>query len=215
MPTLSGPTKEFEVDDQGFLTDSRTWDESFARLLAPRVGIPDGLTDRHWTIIHFIRQSAAEIGRCPLVYQTCKMNNLRLAELRQLFPTGYLRGACRLAGLTYADAPPGAADRFDDEIPRSDQKRSYEVDAHGFLIDADAWDDAFASGKAEELGMDILSDESWKIVFWLRHEYQISGRVPTVYETCEAHGLEFRDLENLFPTGYHRGAIKISGLRVR
>ncbi len=39
--------------------------------------------------------------------------------------------------------------------------------------------------------------------------------VPTVYETCEENRIEIEDLEALFPDGYHRGAVKISGLRVR
>ena len=37
--------------------------------------------------------------------------------------------------------------------------------------------------------------------------------VPTVYEACADNGLELEDLEQLFSDGYHRGAVKLAGLR--
>jgi tRNA 2-thiouridine synthesizing protein E len=36
-----------------------------------------------------------------------------------------------------------------------------------------------------------------------------------VTETCEANDLDIDELEQLFPDGYHRGAVKIAGLRLR
>ena len=34
-------------------------------------------------------------------------------------------------------------------------------------------------------------------------------------ETCEANDIDLDELEQLFPDGYHRGVIKIAGLRLR
>ena len=34
-------------------------------------------------------------------------------------------------------------------------------------------------------------------------------------ETCEANDIDIDELEQLFPDGYHRGAVKIAGLRLR
>jgi hypothetical protein len=42
-------------------------------------------------------------GKCPLVYETARMNRLHLEELKKLFPAGYLRGACKLAGITHQE----------------------------------------------------------------------------------------------------------------
>ena len=42
-----------------------------------------------------------------------------------------------------------------------------------------------------------------------------AGRVATLFETCDALNLDIGELEELFPTGYHRGAVKIAGLRVK
>jgi tRNA 2-thiouridine synthesizing protein E len=38
---------------------------------------------------------------------------------------------------------------------------------------------------------------------------------PSVTETCEVNDLDIEELEQLFPDGYHRGAVKIAGLRLR
>lgn len=43
--------------------------------------------------------------------------------------------------------------------------------------------------------------------------YEEHKRVPTVYVTCEDTGVELDLLERLFPDGYHRGLVKIAGLR--
>ncbi len=52
------------------------------------------------------------------------------------------------------------------------------------------------------------------MIQFLRKHHAATGLVPTVYETCNANGLELEDLEQLFPDGYERGAVKIAGLSV-
>ena len=61
----------------------------------------------------------------------------------------------------------------------------------------------------------MLTNKHWGVIRFLRQSYMENGQVPTVFETCERCGLEIEDLERLFPDGYHRGAVKIAGLRVR
>ncbi len=98
-----GP-KSYLTDDEGFLVDLDDWDEAFAEGMAAACGISGDLTPEHWKVIRFIRDCYRDYRRCPLVYQTCKLNGLKLAEPQRLFPTGYLRGACRLAGISYRDS---------------------------------------------------------------------------------------------------------------
>jgi tRNA 2-thiouridine synthesizing protein E len=50
---------------------------------------------------------------------------------------------------------------------------------------------------------------------FLRQRFATNNIVPTVYETCEANHIELEELQRLFPDGYHRGAVKLGGLRVR
>ncbi len=76
------------------------------------------------------------------------------------------------------------------------------------------WDEDFAINKSIELKMpESLTDQHWKIIRFLRKRFQETGSVPTVYEACESNQIEIEDLERLFPDGYHRGAVKVSGLR--
>ena len=93
--------KTYKVDARGFLLDANEWDEGFADGMAPQVGIYNGLTEEHWKVIHFIRNTFEEMNVCPLVYVACKKNDIGLGDLEKLFPTGYLRGVCKLAGVTY------------------------------------------------------------------------------------------------------------------
>jgi TusE/DsrC/DsvC family sulfur relay protein len=232
METLTFRGKSYKIDDQGFIQDWRDWDEAFAEGSAPEVGIDGGLTDGHWEVIRHIRARFHESGECPLVFSTCRALGLRLKELETLFPRGYLRGACRLAGITYRDRfvnyfgepsaattpPPGgegsvAGAPAPSELPL--QSKVYRVDAWGFLVDAAEWDALYASNKAREMKLPVLSEKHWRVLDSLRTAFEETGTVPTVFECCKANGLELEELEALFPDGYHRGAVKIAGLCVR
>jgi tRNA 2-thiouridine synthesizing protein E len=214
----------YRVDGDGFLVDFADWDESFAESMAPAFGIAGGLTPKHWEVIHYIRRMFSEYGRCPLVYHTCKANGLRIRDLQTLFPSGYLRGACRLAGVTYkqgyhgsgslpAAAARPAADRQPESAATAPAK-SYTIDVHGFLVDPGQWDEAYAANRAAEMKVERLTDAHWKVLRFLRERHAASGVVPTIYETCASNDLELEDLERLFPDGYQRGAVKLAGLRV-
>jgi tRNA 2-thiouridine synthesizing protein E len=103
MSAVKYKGKTYEVDEMGFLLDHHQWDENFAEGAAAFNDIPEGLSKRHWKVIYFIRDTFDEQGRCPLVYETCHANNLKMKDLGELFPSGYLRGACKLAGVTYRE----------------------------------------------------------------------------------------------------------------
>ncbi len=213
--------KIYSTDSQGFLLDYNQWDENFARGMAPEVKIPAGLTREHWRVIHFIREAFKQTGECPLVYQTCKANGLHLKDLKPLFPTGYLRGACKLSGITYKErfvdyygekGPKFGAERVRPEL----EEKVYRVDVRGFLVDSSEWDENFAIHKAREMKMkEGLAEKHWQIVHFLRGYFNQNRQVPTVYETCEANQIDIDELERLFPDGYHRGAVKIAGLQAR
>ena len=219
METMQIKGKTYKVDQLGFLLNYRDWDEDFAEGMAPDLQIPNGLTRKHWQVIHFIRDTLQEYGKCPLVYQTCRMNGLKLRELKELFPTGYLRGACKISGLTYRE---GYLHHYtflplpEEELKTAPPDKHYTVDIRGFLVDPHQWDEQYALYKTEEMKMpQRLTEQHWRIIKYLRETYFKTGEVPTVYETCEALNLEINELGDLFPDGYHRGAVKIAGLRVR
>ncbi len=59
------------------------------------------ISDRHWDGIGHLRDCYLENKETPTVYEVCRVLGETLAELRELFPQGYRRGACRGAGLPF------------------------------------------------------------------------------------------------------------------
>lgn len=218
MKYFTHKNKKYKVDSQGFLMNPNDWDENFAKGMAPKVKITNGLTKQHWKIIYFIRNTFEKMNVCPLVYVACKKNNLGLGDLKRLFPTGYQRGACKLSGITYRE---GYFQYYwlEKNIKRHEyyyNKKIYQIDAQGFLLDPLDWDENFAINKAFETKMpEYLTEEHWKIIYYLREKYKKTKNVPTVYRTCKENQITLEKLEKLFPDGYHRGAIKIAGLKLR
>jgi tRNA 2-thiouridine synthesizing protein E len=76
-------------------------DENFALHKAEEMKMKEGLTDKHWKVIRFLRESFQKNGEVPNVFQTCEANQIELDELERLFPDGYHRGAVKIAGLHY------------------------------------------------------------------------------------------------------------------
>ena len=206
--TLSLGGRDYPVDPENYLVDPDDWDEAFAAGMASMVGIDGDLTERQWEVIRFIRRFWEERGNCPTVHQTCRILGLHLAGFHFLFPSGYQRGACRLAGVSFKA---GLSEPVD--TTSATAQKSYRIDIWGFLLNPDEWDDRFALLKAHEMKLPGgLTGERWRVIRFLRQEYFRIGRIPTVSQTCEAVGIGLDDLEELFPDGYHRGAVKIAGL---
>ena len=211
--------KIFELDSDGFLVNPKKWEPTLAEGLVLESGTSGGLTKEHWDVINCIRGTYEETGKCPTLFETCKAMHLRLGELKRLFPSGYLRGACKMAGITYKEAylrteymQHSAAG-----LHAVAQRQEYRVDVRGFLVDPDEWDEHYAAHRAFDMKLPggQLTKDHWRIIRYLRTTWYKTGNVPTAAETCEANGLEIEGLEKLFPDGYHRGAVKLAGLRVR
>jgi tRNA 2-thiouridine synthesizing protein E len=217
MSTVAFANKNYAVDEDEYLLDFNTWDKDFARAIAPKVGIISGLTEDHWRIISFIRDYYQKTGKCPLVYETVRINRLALQEFQKLFPAGYLRGACKLAGITYKEGylEQSWAEGLSEQIAKGEEGKTYEINVRGFLINPFQWDKQYAVHRAWEMKMPKFTEKHWQIIEFLRERFTKDNLVPTVYETCQATHIDLDELQKLFPDGYHRGAVKIAGLRVR
>ena len=96
MPVVELGGSTYAVDEDGFLADPCLWNKDFASAMAPKLGISEELTDLHWEILAFIRDFYLSTGKCPTVHKTCRIHNLRSADLERLFPCGYRRGRVNL-----------------------------------------------------------------------------------------------------------------------
>ncbi len=101
---LDATRELIETDDEGYLTDPKSWDENIARRLAEREGLV--LDAEHWKIIHYMRGHYDEHQTPPDARHATKfiaeeMGYGRKAgnRLFELFPYGYVKQACKIAGM--------------------------------------------------------------------------------------------------------------------
>jgi tRNA 2-thiouridine synthesizing protein E len=212
LKTFEFRGKIYEVDEDDFLVHPDQWDKNFAEGMAPRTGVSGDLTPEHWDVLWYIREFYLDSGKCPVVHKACKARNLRLTDLQRLFPAGYRRGACKLAGLCYDPQNVKLSG-----VPRSVDLASssliYRTNVRGFLVDPAEWNVDFAEHKWEETKMSgPLTEKHWQIIYYLRAQFVKTGSIPTIYETCQDNGVDIEEFGTLFPDGYHRGAVKIAGL---
>jgi len=219
MINFAYKNQTYNIDEKDFLIDFYQWDEIFAEGMAIKLGMEGSLVKEHWDVLNAIRGTYISGGKCPLVYEICRLCGLRLQELKMLFPDGYLRGACKLAGITYKKGYHGQAGlpKTTEDLNVISANKHYTVDVRGFLIDPLEWDEYYAIFRAFDMKISSgrLSKKHWQIINYLRDCYQKNKIVPTVYKTCEDNQIDITELEKLFPDGYHRGAVKIAGLRAK
>jgi len=87
-----------ETDEDGFLIDSQKWSKEIAVILAEK-DAPQGLTEDHWRVVAFMREYYQDYGTVPPVRMLSRHTDLSLRYIKQLFPSGLTKGACKIAGI--------------------------------------------------------------------------------------------------------------------
>lgn len=203
--------ESYSLDDHGFLDPPSQWEDDFAEGMAKMVGIRSGLTNRHWQLINYLRYKFVEEKTVPVVVLACADNEMRLSELRSLFPTGYHRGACKIAGINY---------RFMYDLNMwltyetwAPLKPRYPLDSLGFLEDPESWDEEFVELLMGQLDPPAVpTDRHLEVIRFLQDFFTVNRMIPTVFEACSANDLSLEELRDLFPAGYRRGACRMAGL---
>jgi TusE/DsrC/DsvC family sulfur relay protein len=98
MPTLQLLDTSIDVDAEGFLQKPEQWNEDLALEIARQAGIAD-LNDRHWLVIHYMRNSYLKSGTAPTIRTLGKDSGVPIKELYQLFPKGPARLAAKIGGI--------------------------------------------------------------------------------------------------------------------
>jgi len=98
MEAVARASQSVEVNDEGFLINGEQWTPEVAEAIAAEVGIGP-LTDRHWKVITFCREDAAQQGTPPGLRRISKLSGVDMKELYQLFPKGPGKLAARISGL--------------------------------------------------------------------------------------------------------------------
>jgi tRNA 2-thiouridine synthesizing protein E len=206
-----GSNKQYTLDEYGYLDSLEQWDEAFAEGMAKCLGVYGGLTPEHWGFIRYLRRKFIKDKTVPLVVNACADNNIRLSRLAFLFPTGYHRGACKIAGINYrfmVDSNPMLTYESYSII-----EAEFRMTKMGFLESFEQWDERFAQIVASEWQLpEGLTEKHWQMIKYLREYFSNTRTIPTVYAACKANGVEVEELRDLFPDGYRRGACRIAGL---
>ena len=91
-----------ERDAEGYLIEPTDWNEDGARALAEEEKIQ--LDDDHWDVIHFMRdyfeeQQVIADARFVIKHLAERMGKDARKKLFELFPYGYVKQACKIAGM--------------------------------------------------------------------------------------------------------------------
>ncbi len=98
MTTVTYAGTPVEVDAEGFLSETDQWNRQVAAEIAAQSGI-EQLTDRHWLVVDFMRDTYLESGSAPSIRTLGKASGVPIKELYQLFPKGPAKLAAKIAGI--------------------------------------------------------------------------------------------------------------------
>ena len=92
-------------DSEGYLVDTEDWSEEWAEMAAKEEGLT--LNDNYWSVINFMRGYYGEHHIAPDVRHASKNLAAELGYskkegkklLFELFPYGYVKQACKIAGM--------------------------------------------------------------------------------------------------------------------
>jgi TusE/DsrC/DsvC family sulfur relay protein len=90
------------IDEEGYLVEPAEWTEALAEHFARKENIQ--LTPEHWDVIHFMRAYHEEHQVIPdarfvIKHLAEKLGPAARNELFRLFPYGYVKQACKIAGM--------------------------------------------------------------------------------------------------------------------
>ena len=97
MPVTTIDGREVHVDAEGFLTDPAEWDEGLGKALAAAIGVE--LTDRHWEVLHFLREDFATQGETATTRRVQTVGGFPTKEQFALFPKKPAKKMSYIAGL--------------------------------------------------------------------------------------------------------------------
>ena len=85
------------------------------------------------------------------------------------------------------------------------------VNEEGFLSDPTEWDEDLATVLATQIGV-TLTDEHWKILKFLRADFQAQGETATLRRVSTVGGFDTKKLFELFPKKPAKKMAYIAGL---
>ena len=82
-----------------------------------------------------------------------------------------------------------------------------DVDAEGFLVDAEQWNERIAEEVARENGVEELTERHWLVVRFMRDRWLETGNAPSIRALGKESGVPVKELYELFPKGHPVGSV--------
>lgn len=98
MATKTIAGKTVQVNDEGFMTNPAEWTKEIAVEIAKEEGIAE-LTDAHWKVIDFCRQTGTASGKAPTLRTITNGAGVSTKDMFTLFPKGPAKKVARISGL--------------------------------------------------------------------------------------------------------------------
>ena len=104
MATIELNGKNYETDEEGYLTNLGEWNEEIANFIAGTENVT--MSEQHWEVVRFLREYYDEFQIAPAVRVLTKAIGKKLGAdkgnsqyLYELFPYGPAKQACKIGGL--------------------------------------------------------------------------------------------------------------------
>ena len=97
MPVTTLNGHQIHVNDEGFLTDPKEWDEDLGAVLATQIGIT--MTDEHWKVVRYLRADFETQGETATLRRVSTNGGVPVKQLFALFPQKPAKKMAYIAGL--------------------------------------------------------------------------------------------------------------------
>lgn len=92
------------------------------------------------------------------------------------------------------------------------QELKIEVDEDGFIQRPEEWTEDVAKALASTEDVQVMTENHWKVIFYLRDYFKKYGIAPMIRKLCKETGFSLKEIYELFPSGPAKGACKVAGL---
>jgi len=92
------------------------------------------------------------------------------------------------------------------------QELKIEVDEDGFIQKPEEWNEEVAKALASTEDVQVMTEDHWKVIYYLRDYYKKYGIAPMIRKLCKETGFSLKEIYELFPSGPAKGACKVAGL---
>ena len=99
---------------------------------------------------------------------------------------------------------------MDPKLQRRVQRYGWDRSAPSY---EESWREQLAPALAKEIGIDELTDEHWKVIRFLRSDFEAEGETATLRRVSTLAGVSTKDLYKLFPKKPAKKMSYVSGLQ--